>query len=61
MLGKRSRRRVDSTRQGEEDDSESDDNYSDSMGSDDEYIVAETDTSGICCEVASSQTDIQTN
>ena len=54
MLGKRSRRRVDSTRQGEEDDSESDDNYSDSMGSDDEYIVAETDTSGICCEEGSS-------
>lgn len=45
--GKKSRRRVDSSRQAEEEESESEDNYSDSVGSEDDYIVgATTDTSG---------------
>ncbi|XP_063690395.1 E3 ubiquitin-protein ligase UBR5-like isoform X2 [Bolinopsis microptera] len=44
--GKKSRRRVDSSRQVEEEESESEDNYSDSVGSEDDYIVgATTDTS----------------
>ncbi|KAL5247971.1 hypothetical protein ACHWQZ_G017216 [Mnemiopsis leidyi] len=44
--GKKSRRRVDSSRQAEEEESESEDNYSDSVGSEDDYIVgATTDTS----------------
>ena len=49
MTGKKSRRRVDSSRQVEEEESESEDNYSDSVGSEDDYIVgATTDTSGKC-------------